>query len=869
MKLPMMCQRAFSILAVFAAVTVFPKVELARALPQPQVTGHVAGSQRDGKGHAVSKTDSRAEAGASKSAGATVLRTLRIFPESITLSGSHASQRLIVEAEFVDGHWEDVTAKVKVSSSRPEVASVDLEHVLQPSGDGMATLEASFEQRKVTAAVEVKNFSAPFFWSFRNQVLPVMTKVGCNSGPCHGAAAGKNGFKLTLRGYDPEADYYTLTHQALGRRTVRLEPAKSLMLLKPTLTIAHGGGRRFPTGSPEYNVIAGWIAAGMPPPRESDPRIEALEVLPGDLSLINGAQQQVLVRARFSDGHTEDVTRWAKYASSDETVATVDQGGMMTMRGYGEAPVTVWYLNRVAAARLRVPSPAAVDEAVFRQAPRYNYIDDLVLGKLRQLRIPPSRPATDAEFLRRAYLDAAGILPTAIETENFLRDSSPDKRTRLIEALLLRPECVDYWAYKWSDLLLVSSNRLAPTAMWGFYRWIRASVAANKPWDQFVREIIEAAGTDTESPAVNYFVIHRDPTDLAETSAQAFLGMSMKCAHCHNHPLEKWTQVDYYAMANLFSRVRIKDGEIPNSFAVVSTSTGELYHPRLGRALMPRPPDGKPLSFDSTLDRRVYFADWLTSPGNTLFARSIVNRVWRNFMGRGLVEPADDLRDTNPPSNEELLRALTDDFVKHEFDVRYLIRVIMTSATYQTSSDTTQLNAADEKYYSHYLIRRLPAEVLLDAISQITHVPEKFDGYPLGTRALQLPDTKIDSYFLSVFGRPQRAQTSESERQNDPSVSQALHLVNGETLNRKLDAAGGTVDMLMKLGVPDDRALEYLYLTAFSRYPTDAERRQMLGALEKAESQQQPAWGPVVTRRRVFEDLLWAMITSKECLFNQ
>ena len=797
------------------------------------------------------------------------MRQIRILPSSITLSGPRASQRFLIEGEFEDGHWEDVTSKAKFSCSNLQVAAVDPQHLVQPKADGEASLEADFQGHHARAQVEVKNASAPVIWSFRNHVLPVMTKVGCNSGACHGAAAGKNGFKLTLRGYDPEADYYTLTRQALGRRTELLEPARSLILLKPTMSVAHGGGQRFKVGSPEYQVIAGWIAAGMPPPKASDARIEKLEVLPRHVSLASAARQQILVRARYSDGHIEDVTRWAKYASGDENVASVDQDGVVTMRGNGEAPVTVWYLNHVAYSTLTVPFPNKVDEAVFRKAPRRNYIDNLVLNKLQQLRIPPSKPASDAEFLRRAFLDAAGILPSAAETERFLRDSSPDKRLRLIDSLLARPEFVDYWAYKWSDLLLVSSNRLSPPSMWSFYRWIRESVATNKPWDRFVREIITASGTDTEEPAVNYFVIHRDPTDLAENAAQAFLSMSMKCAHCHNHPLEKWTQLDYYAMANLFSRVGVKDGGNPRSFAVVSTSMGELYHPRLGRPLPPRPPDGTALEFNSSEDRRAYFAAWLTSPNNVYFARALVNRVWKNFMGRGLVEPADDLRDTNPPSNEELLNALTDDFVKHGFDIRRMIRTIMESATYQTDSETNQLNAQDDKYYSHYIIRRLPAEVLLDTLSQVTHDPEKFDGYPPGTRALQLPDTKIDSYFLSAFGRPPRLQTSESERQTDPSVTQALHLINGETLNRKLHAPGGTVDMLLKLGLPDDRAVEYLYLSAFSRYPSEAGRRKILDDLQKGEARQQVAVGPVEARRHVFEDLLWAMVTSKEFLFNQ
>lgn len=843
----------------------------------------------------------RAVAGAPKAEGRTppvsaharesqaALRELRILPASSVLNGPRSSQRLVIEGFFADGHQEDLTSSVELSSSNPQIASLDARAIVLPQADGEAVLRASFRGHRASAKVVVTNFSAPFSWSFRNHVLPVMTKMGCNSGACHGAAAGKNGFKLTLRGYDPELDYLTLTRQALARRTVKLEPAKSLILLKPTLTIPHQGGRRFDVNSPEYRVIAGWISAGMLPPSDADPQIQNLEILPREASLRPGAERQLLVLARFSDGHTEDVTRWAKYTSGDEGIASVDQDGRVKMTGYGEAPVTVWYLSRVAFARLSVPFPGIVDAEVFRGAKRSNFIDGLVLKKLQALHIPPSRPLSDAEFLRRAYLDAAGILPTAAEAENFLADRSPHKRARLIDELLARAEFADYWAYKWSDLLLVSSQKLSTSAMWSYYNWIREGVAANKPWDRFVREITTATGNTRENGAANYFVLHRDPIELSENVTQAFLGMSITCARCHNHPLEKWTQADYYGMANLFSRVRLKSGEasadgriIFEDVTVISNPTGEINHPRLGRPLPPRPLDALPLALDSPRNRREYFAEWLTSPGNPYFARALVNRVWRNFMGRGLVEAVDDLRATNPPTNEELFSALVQDFVSHGFDVKHLMRTIMNSATYQTTSEPSEQNAHDEKYYSHYIIRRLPAEVILDALSQVTQVPEKFEGYPAGMRALQLPDTKVDSYFLTVFGRPPRLQTRESERTAEPSITQALHVINGETLNRKLRAPGGTVDMLLKLGLSDQRVVEYLYLSVFSRYPSEAERRQVLDDLRKAREKQQgspeassqPGYAAPAAlatddpRRPLLEDLMWAMVTSKEFLFN-
>jgi hypothetical protein len=804
------------------------------------------------------------------------LTGIRILPSSVSLAIPLMNQRIVVEGTYADGHVADLTAQASIRCANSGIAKLDHEDFVHPEGDGHTLLTASFKGHSTSAAVEVTNFAAPFVWSFRNQVLPVMTKMGCNSGPCHGAAAGKNGFKLTLRGFDPLTDYYTLTHQAIGRRTNRIEPAKSLILLKPTLTIAHGGGQRFPVGSPEYQVISGWIAAGMPPPKPSDPRIVDLEVYPHQASLVPGAEQQLVVMAKFSDGHYEDVTRWAKYDSGDEGVATVDPSGHVTMHGYGEAPVTVWYLSHVTFARMRIPYPYELDEAVYQRAARHNYIDDYVLAHLRQLHIPPSPQATDAEFLRRAYLDAAGILPSPQETAAFLKDKSPDKRNHLIDALMKRPEFVDYWAYQWSDLLLVTSNQLSYPEMWSYYDWIRSSVSQDKPWNQFVRELVTASGNTLENGAANYWVIHRNPIDISENMTEAFLGINITCAHCHNHPLAKWTQKDYYGMADLFARVRLKMGQPAGSrpgigpifrdVTVYSGTSGQYTDDRFSDPLPPKPLGAKSLPLDTTVNLRAYFANWLTSPQNPYFARAIVNRVWKNFMGEGLVEPVDDMRATNPPTNEALLAAMVKDFVAHHMDVDYLIRTIMQSATYQTSSRPTEQNVVDQKYYSHYLVRRLPAEVLLDAISSVTQEPERFNGYPLGTRALQLPDTAVQSYFLTAFGRPVREQTQESERSSVPTITQALHIINGDTLNNKLRAQGNVLDKLIKAGDSDSQIVTYLYLAAFSRYPTARELSALTGHLRTAEGAK--VKGTMNSRRAALSDLAWAILTSQPFMFD-
>lgn len=804
------------------------------------------------------------------------LTKIAILPSSISISGPHHSQRIVVEGTFLDGHQEDLTERATLSVSNTDVAGLRNGSILEPVADGPAKIVASLRGHQATAQLTVSDYSKATTWSFRNDVLPVMTKVGCNSGPCHGAAAGKNGFKLSLRGYDPVTDYYTLTHQALGRRTDRVQPARSLILLKPTATIPHGGGRRFGVDSAEFRVMSGWIAQGMPAPSDSDALLKEIQVLPHEASLTSGAQQQLIVMGVYSDGHSADVTHWAKFDSGDEGVATVDNDGHVTMHGYGEAPVTVWYQSHVAFSRLRIPFPYKLGDAVFRNAPRHNYIDDLVLNHLRVLHIPPSPQAGDSEFVRRAYLDAAGILPSPSEVEKFLHDPSQDKRIHLIDELIKRPEFVDYWAYKWSDLLLVSSNHLSNEEMWSYYRWIHASVADDKPWNQLATEIITANGNTLKNGAGNYWVIHRDPLDISENMAQAFMGINISCAHCHNHPLAKWTQKDYYGMANLFARVRLKTfsdsgsrpgvGPIFNNVTVYSAPTGEFMDSRLMIPLPPKPLDAAALSTDVPGDTRLYFAKWLTSEDNPFFARNIVNRVWRNFMGRGLIEPVDDLRDTNPATNEELLDALVKDFVAHHYDVDYLVRTIMQSAAYQASSKPLKENADDDKYCSHFLIRRLPAEVLLDAYSQVTQTPETFDGYPPGTRGLQLPDTAVKSFFLTTFGRPERAQTRESERSSVPTITQALHIINGDTLNNKLRAPSSSIAMLVRLGFTDEQIVDYLYLASLSRHPSAAERTTLLQALNSAEHEK--IAGEDDARRTALIDMSWALLTGEEFMFD-
>jgi hypothetical protein len=793
--------------------------------------------------------------------------SLKVLPDSATLRGPEARHQFLAEAT-AGGHQEDWTKNAKWTSSNPAVATVDAMGLVTPLTDGDSVITATADGNSSSAKIHIIATHDPFTWTFQNDVLPVMTKAGCNQGACHGALAGKNGFKLTLRGYDPAADYDTLTRVSLGRRINLSDPSHSLMLLKPTMAIGHGGGQRFKTDSLEYRVISEWIAAGAPRPKDSDPTVQALEVYPAAATLKPGAEQQLVVRARYSDGNVRDVTRWVKFSSSDEGVATVDDWGHFKMNGSGEAAITLWYQSKVLYSRLNVPYDRNIDPEVYSKFQQHNYIDEFVLAKLKALHIAPSNAADDATFLRRAYLDATGTLPTSEEVETFLADSAADKRAKLVDQLLDSDEYVDYWSYKWSDLMLVSSRKLSTKAMWSFYNWIRDSVKQDKPWNQMVNEIFTSSGDTLQNGALNYYVVHKDPIDLTENATLAFMGQRITCARCHNHPLEKWTQKQYYQMANLFSRVGLKSGAEPGDMVVYAKTSGDIDHPRLARPLPPAPLDAPSIPLDSPEDRRLPFAKWLTSPENTMFSRSIVNRVWANFMGRGLVDPVDDLRATNPASNEELFTAVTKDFTDHNYQIKRLIRTIMNSGTYQLSAEANATNQDDNKYYSKYIVRRLPAEVILDAMSQVTSVPTRFDGYPLGTRAEQLPDVRVQSQFLTSFGRPQRILCDAAERSQAPSIAQALHVINGDTLNKKLSAPDGFPALALKLGLSDSRLLDTLFLSAYSRYATESEKQPMLKALEQARVNQGSSDVRADARKKAIEDMMWAMLSSKEFLFT-
>jgi hypothetical protein len=751
-----------------------------------------------------------------------------------------------------------------------------------PQAEGQPILPSVIGQSSQPTAIE-----------FSNHIQPILARNGCNMGACHGALAGKGGFKLSLRGYDPATDYFNITRQDRGRRIDLNNPAASLVLTKPSGTIEHKGGLRLPVESADYQLLARWIALGANGPSENDPTVHRIEVLPEQVLMSIGGSQPLIVRAHYSNGRVEDVTRWSKFTASDESIALVDEHGMVKVVGPGEGAVAVWFSSKITSARITVPfrtssSPqsiagaeAAASSQVAGSGPAAAsriVIDQHVERQLQTLGLDSSSRCSDSEFLRRASLDATGALPTEEQTRTFLSDTSEDKRSRLVDRLLASPAYTDYWAYRWSDLLMLNSNLLRADGIKAYYGWIRSKVASNTPWDEFAREIVTARGEALENGATNFYAINQDPEGMTENICQAFMGLSIGCAKCHNHPLEKWTNDQYYAMANMFARVRSKgwggdtrDGDSGRTVFVLDR--GELIQPLTGKPQLPAPLDGKPLDANDPSDRRIALADWLCSPDNPYFTRAIVNRVWAAYFGMGIVNAVDDLRASNPPSNPQLMDSLCKELIANKYDLKHLMKVILNSETYQRSSLTTEINQKDKKYFSHYYPRRLMAEVIHDAIADVTAVSTVFDKveflggdkkptkfYAKGTKAIQLFDSSVESSFLKTFGRNQRRITCECERSDEPSIIQVLNLNNGDLLNSKLSAKDGIVDLWIEKYSEDPSSLvESAFLRCLCRLPTSEEKAALSKELAAATSDD---------RRVIMEDLLWSLLTSREFLFN-
>ncbi len=712
--------------------------------------------------------------------------------------------------------------------------------------------------------------------SFATDVMPLLTKAGCNAGACHGKGTGQNGFRLSLRGFAPDQDYKWITREFSGRRLDRTRPEESLLLRKATGQTPHEGGRLFSTASREYKLILDWLRAGYPGFDKNEAKVSKLELTPAAQVLKPGEEVQLVATATFTDGTMRDVTWLTKFDSNDPAYLEVTPSGKAKAVRNGASAVRAMYLTEVAVTVFAMPFDRPVDDRRF--AATNNFVDTHVFAKLKELRIEPSDLCTDDEFIRRLFLDACGVLPSAAEVTAFGADMDAKKREKLIDAVLARSEFNDYWALQLGDLLQNRKERdhdvRGVKGVRQFHDWLRKQVAANRAWDDIARDVLTATGSNADNPAVGYFIVtvgeqrHGENSEAPESIAQAFLGTRIGCAKCHNHPLERYTQDDFYHFAAFFSRVKLDRKDAKTGPTMLRVSHPDLNQnknpvgvsqPRTGMFLKPQPLDRIAGKVEPGDDPRVSLAKWITDPSNEYFAGAMVNRVWRHYMGVGLVEPVDDLRATNPPTNPALWKALKNEFVEKKFDLRALMRAVLNSRAYQLSSSTRVGNETDARFYSHYYARRLPAEVLLDAISTATEIPERFDGYPVGMRAVQVPDPGSVSYFLKAFGRSDRVTACACERVGDVSLPNVLHLICGDTLTAKLNSGTGWLAKRLKDEKDDVKLTEELFLRVYSRKPTAGEAKTVAMLLKDKDTH----------RDELFRDLFWALLNSKEFLFNR
>jgi hypothetical protein len=791
---------------------------------------------------------------------------LSIEPAQVTLTHASDRQRLLVTGKLGDGSLSDFTRMARFACNNPAIAQVTAEGTIIPKSAGQAIIQVTSGNTRKDVPVNLTGAAARPV-SFANDVMPIMARAGCNSGACHGSASGKKGFKISLRGYDPAADYITLTRGTIGRRINFIEPERSLLLLKPTTHVPHEGGQRFTAGSDYAKILRQWIVEGAPSDLATAPKLTGLEVFPEFRAFPAPRQeQQLLVTAKFSDGSRRDVTGDARYSSSNENVGIVTEDGLVKLPQKGEAAVMVRYGPKMAVANFAVleHNPAFV----WTKPPENNYIDRLVHDKLRKMEILPSELTGDLEFLRRVCYDVIGVPPTPAEIRTFLADKRPDRRARMIDALLERPEHAEYWALKWGDLFKIRFDQLRDQGTWGLYRWLRDAIATNKPYDRFVREIVTAHGSCAENPPANFWRVFDDPNEATQATAQVFFGIRLLCAKCHDHPFEKWVQTDYYGMAAFFSQVGRKAGRRREDLVIFRTDApAQATHSTTGAALDPKLLDAESVKIGADQDARERLAEWMTRKDNPFLARAAVNRFWSHLFGRGIIDPVDDIRSSNPPVNAPLLDALTKDFVDHQFDVRHVLRVMLNSRTYQLSARTNKTNDKDFVNFSHALPRRLSAEQVLDTLSQATGIKEGFRSrfgeatvaLPAGgVRAGQLPDRQLTAELLDIFGRPRGESTCACERHEEISMTLALHLINGQSVARRLaDPNGSVAQLVRKPKISDAAIIDELYLTVLCRFPSAGER----AALERHFRQN-------TNKLTAAQDAMWVLFNTKEFLFN-
>lgn len=785
---------------------------------------------------------------------------LKVFPPDISLHTRRDSQSVVVQAIYDNGITRDVTDKAAFKVSDASLVSFK-DFIFHPAKDGQTELQVAYgglSQKlpvKVSQAVEERPIS------YKLDVMPVFMRAGCNSGSCHGAARGKDGFRMSLFGFDPDGDYDRIVKENIGRRINLAIPRDSLMLTKGAGQVQHTGGELFKPDSPLYNTVLRWLEAGAPKDPADIPTVTDVEVYPKEVVLEGtGSSHRITVRATYSDGTTRDVTQLAALQSNNDVSIKVAEDGTLSGHARGEAFIMARFETfTVGVSALAVPQGL---DFVFPEVPANNFVDELVYAKLKKLRIAPSELTEDAIFLRRVYLDLIGQLPTPAELENFLEDLSTGKRDRVIDELLDRPEFADMWVMKWGELLRVRSNPQngdyfsdKNTSL--YYNWLRGQILKNAPVDKMVRQLISATGSTFDNPAANFYKLENDVLKMSEDVAQVFMGMRIQCAQCHNHPFDRWTMDDYYSFAAFFAQVGRKQGLDPRDTVVYNRNSGEVKHLVSQKNMAPKFLGGAVPDVKGQ-DRRKVLADWLASPENGFFARNIANMVWAHFMGRGIIEPVDDVRVSNPPVNGALLDALADFFATNEYDFKKLVRQIVQSRTYQLSTRANDSNGSDNTNFSKAGIRRLRAEVLLDSINQVTNNKDKFRGMAPGSRAVQIADGNVTSYFLTTFGRATRETVCSCEVVMDPSLSQALHLLNGNTVNTKVQS-GGVVRDLLKSGRSGMEVLNELYLKCFSRRPTEGELAKLKAYVEVKDAKE---------LEENLNDLFWSMLNSKEFMFN-
>ncbi len=785
---------------------------------------------------------------------APTLTQVAVYPPDVNLNTLRDRQSFVVQATFSDGITRDVTSEVKVELKDASLVKLD-KSTLYPVKDGATELKVNYAGKDVIVPVVVKDATADRPISFKLDVMPVFMKTGCNVGSCHGAARGKDGFRLSLFGFDPDGDHYRLTRELNGRRINLAVPGDSMLLEKGCGKVPHTGGKKMEEGGELYREIVRWLEAGAPQDAPTVATPVKVELFPKN-GVLDGkdAKQRLTVRAKYSDGSDRDVTHLAFFMSNNDRSAAVTQEGIVTAGERGEAFITARFET------FNVGSPFIVLpkglQFTFPSIPENNYIDTLVFNKLKKLRMTPSGLCDDATFLRRVYLDIVGMVPTSDEARKFLDDTDPKKREKLVDELLTRKEFVEVWVMKWAELLQIRSNiNVSYKSTLLYFNWLQERISNNVPMDEMVRELLSSKGGTFAMPATNFYQVETDTLKLTENVAQVFMGMRIQCAQCHNHPFDRWTMDDYYSFASFFSQVGRKGGEDPRELIIFNAGGGEINHPTKAK---PMPPKflGGDVPVTAGKDRRQVLSEWLASDKNPYFASNLANIVWTHFFGKGIVEPVDDVRVSNPAANDELLQELGKKFSGYKYNFRKLIRDICTSRTYQLVTQSNETNELDTRNFAKASVRRLRAEILLDVVSQITETKNKFQGLPLGARAVQIADGQASTYFLTTFGRATRETVCSCEVKMEPNLSQALHLLNGDTVSNRVQSGGVIARALAAKKTPAE-IIEDLYLRCFSRKPTREEQAALCSIVVSSGDQQ-----------KALEDVFWGILNSREFLFN-